>query len=249
MFSLDHPLRKTLVSIARGAVNLLPGALRMKVRDKLRVTSMCSLYGKGPIASRCAALEANNLAFIHIPKAAGNAITHAIYGDQSPGHFYARAIRRYYGATRYQELDSFAVVRNPWDRTYSAYQYLKEGGAGPKGDARFRQMITERYPTFRDFVMEWMNPEAIEIQVHFYPQWRFLCDDDGNLIVKTLLRQEHLDQDFEAFCSKHGIPTDLQRQNATHQRENDHQAVYDAEMSAKIHDLYRRDVELLGYQR
>src|SRR5207302_4792563 len=71
-------------------------------------------------------LRASGHLFIHIPKNAGVSISQAIYGrqvwhrtasffrDSDPDYFSGRV--------------SFAVVRNPWDRLVSAYEYHRAGG-------------------------------------------------------------------------------------------------------------------------
>ena len=64
--------------------------------------------------------------FIHIPKTAGISIINAIYGDVSlSGH------RSYYFNTVALDIQfrntyfSFAFVRNPFERLYSSYLFLK----------------------------------------------------------------------------------------------------------------------------
>ena len=90
--------------------------------------------------------------FIHVPKCAGASITavlmkseHSTRFNDLPGlgdivkqensvsgetvhlalHARARDIRRFLGARVYNELESFAVVRNPWERLRSLYHFYR----------------------------------------------------------------------------------------------------------------------------
>ena len=65
--------------------------------------------------------------FVHIPKAAGTSIALSIFGEL-PYHYKAIDYIVFFGRKTFNQYFKFAFVRNPWDRVYSAYTYLRKGG-------------------------------------------------------------------------------------------------------------------------
>ena len=57
--------------------------------------------------------------FVHVPKNAGSSISRALYG-RSLGHKTAQEMMAY-NPKLFQELDSFAVLRDPLERAISAW--------------------------------------------------------------------------------------------------------------------------------
>ena len=62
--------------------------------------------------------------FIHIPKCAGTSIGEAIYGDKKIGHYTAEDFF-YINKSKFNNYYKFTVIRDPLDRCYSAFHYLK----------------------------------------------------------------------------------------------------------------------------
>lgn len=65
--------------------------------------------------------------FIHITKTAGTSVAISLFGEL-PYHYTAVQYRVIYGRKTFNRYFKFAFVRNPWDRLYSAYSFLKNGG-------------------------------------------------------------------------------------------------------------------------
>jgi hypothetical protein len=113
-----------------------------------------------------AAMRARNLIFVHVPRVAGTSVVRALYGDGCIHHH----SMRYYRAVDpgfAQSAESFALLRDPFDRFASAYAYMRAGGTPSSrlSDVFVRQtagvttvddylcFLEERGPLDMDFVM------------------------------------------------------------------------------------------------
>ena len=82
-------------------------------------------------ARLCLAVEAQmrrrKLIFIHVPRAAGTSIAQALYGPRNTLHHSIRYYRTV--APRFfAEAESFALLRDPFDRFASSYAFVRAGG-------------------------------------------------------------------------------------------------------------------------
>ena len=111
--------------------------------------------------------------FIHIPKTAGVSLAKAIYGDVSfEGHrsFYFNSIAL---NIRNEEYFSFTIVRNPFDRLYSAYNFLKKGGMNHHDSLAFKTHLL-KFNNFEDFVLNGLDNKLIFKITHLIPQHKYL---------------------------------------------------------------------------
>jgi Sulfotransferase family len=184
--------------------------------------------------------------FVHIPKCGGTSVENqigAFHGHRSAVYFRAADPRLFAAAWK------FSIVRNPYDRLVSGFHYLKhhtrserdrawaDAVLGPCPDfAAFAARLAE--PGFRDRVLAWL---------HFQPQWYYLCDAGGRLLVDEVARLE----EFAAFAARfnaagHAVAFDT----GVRRRPSDRAAwptYYDAATAARVAAIYARDFEILGY--
>jgi len=147
--------------------------------------------------------------FIHVPKCAGASITsvlleseHSINFSNLSGlekivkeensvsdevvhlalHARARDIRRFLGADIYTRLDSFAVVRNPWERLKSLYHFYR--GFPPSNP---KHEVTKG--SLSDFVLWSCENEPNSMHER-------LTDRSGKVIVNTILKYETIESEF-----------------------------------------------------
>ncbi|MFO7606550.1 MAG: sulfotransferase family 2 domain-containing protein [Desulfurivibrionaceae bacterium] len=223
--------------------------------------------------------------YIHIPKSAGESI-HQIFvrqlgyyrktntplllgsnndprlGPPALGHLKA-ADYVACGHLPQEAFDSyfkFAFVRNPWARIVSEYKY--------RGHAR-------KYD-FKTFIFKYLpKPGWNDFYYHIIPQYDFLHDHDGKLLVDYLGRFEELQQGFDEVCRQIGLPrTKIPHRNATtlglriprnrpeamqmlqnsfsakHKKNTfpHYTQYYDDETREFVAELYKKDIDAFGYR-
>lgn len=186
------------------------------------------------------------LLFVHVPKCGGSSVEDQLgvhHGHRSAVYFRAA------DPGLFARAWTFSIVRNPYDRLVSAFHYLKghtfserdrAWAAGTLGDcpdfAAFLERLAE--PGFRDRVLAWL---------HFQPQWYYLCDAKGRLLVDEAARLEALDDFFARFnAAGRGVTLDpgVRRRPSERAAWPDY---YDATTAARVAAIYARDFEIFGY--
>ena len=222
--------------------------------------------------------------FIHIPKVAGSSIvrffdtTNPQFAPSSlpfdpndkdkfqppPPHLRASDYVRYGLATK-EQFDSyfkFAFVRNPFARLVSEYRY---------------RLLASKYDFNTWVTKELPRPGWNDQYCHILPQYDFLYDDAGSLLVDFVGRFENLRCDFEQVCQKLNVPCGaLPRTNSSRSIWRRHRGegwtdmikailshfslrwwrntfphyrdYYNDKTRALVAELYRKDIETFGYQ-
>lgn len=189
---------------------------------------------------RCDELRA---IFVHTPKAAGTSIALSIFGEL-PYHYTASDYIAIFGRQTFREYFKFTFVRNPWDRVFSAYTYLKRGG-WDENDAAWARKNLGHFETFTEFVEHGLRSRQVMEFMHFIPQRDFICDWRGRLLVDYLGYFETIASDFKAICTRIGCESSLHHTNRS--TEADYRAAYTATSRQIVGDIYARDIALLGY--
>lgn len=152
----------------------------------------------------------------------------------------------------FARLFRFSFVRNPWDRLVSEYLYR-----GHKFS--FKDWLFSYFPTADHD--DYQN--AYDVYRHVLPQYDFLYDQQGKLLVNFVGRFENLTADF-AEVSKliTGQKLSLPHKNktpvagikskikslVTPNNQSNYQAYYDEESRELVARLYGKDIELFDYQ-
>lgn len=182
--------------------------------------------------------------FVHITKTAGTAVAKSLFG-YLPYHYTAIDYRVIYGKRDFDDYYKFGFVRNPWDRLFSAWRYLRAGGWNDEDAAWYKEHLAG-YETFAEFVRGWVNEQNIGAHKHFWPQHRFVCDTHHQLMIDDVFYFETLDADFASACERLDIDAHLEPHNTN--PGDDYRDVYDEEMRRIVADVYRLDIELFGYR-
>jgi hypothetical protein len=183
--------------------------------------------------------------FIHVPKAAGTSISTALYGGNI-GHRFASDYQRI-SAREFRRYFRFAFVRNPWDRVVSAYVFARQGGTSRVQPIPNPVYQGAEFRSFGVFVRQWLaHADLLEEDVVFTPQWRFICDDRGEVIVDHVGKVENLAADMAVVEKRLGRAIRLDDLNRTN-RDTDHRTYYDEEAREIVARVYARDIEMFGY--
>jgi len=186
--------------------------------------------------------DETNSIFIHIPKAAGMSISNAFYG-KDPWHY---TINHYKFLTNrdFAHYFKFSFVRNPYDRLYSIYRYsFKQVQKHPQTSIAF---LTQ-YPTFEQFITEWLSKKNIQSHYFFYPQTKYLCDVNGKLLVDFVGRFESLQEDFKLVSNRLNIDKPLAHTNKSTYTNTG--LAYNEDIAKKVYDIYQPDFRLFSYTK
>jgi hypothetical protein len=131
-------------------------------------------------------MRARALIFVHVPRVAGTSIMHALYGEGCIHHH----SMRYYCAVHpsfAQGAQSFALLRDPFERFASAYAFVRAGGTPTSrlSDVFVRQ--TARVRTVEDYLCFLEGRGPLEMDFVMRQQSWFVCDTaSGAPLVKNL---------------------------------------------------------------
>lgn len=233
-WTLPYELRRTLVKTA------FPGKYReLQALRQLRPGLASTSALKPFVEHRCI--------FIHIPKTAGVSVNAGLFGGDTGFHRTIAGYQLIFSRLEFASHFKFAFVRNPWDRVASAYFFLKQGGLH-EGDRRWAAGQLSRYSSFEDFVRGWINPENIRSGRHFKPQADYLCLPGKRTAELDFIGfYENLRGDYEHVRKVLGTGSELAASNVTRSKGKDFRVYYTAETQAIVAEVYRQDIELLGY--
>lgn len=177
--------------------------------------------------------------FFHIPKTAGISISNSLFGDVKWGHRSVNFYKLHYGEKVFNSLYKFCFVRNPYDRLFSAYTFLKEGGINNQ-DLEFSNSYLQEYTSFDEFVLKGLDKKEIMNWVHFKPQYTFVCDENDNIVMDFIGKMENLKADFNTVCKHLNIESELKQLNKGAAKKID----FSEEVKAMIRLKYQKDFNL-----
>ncbi|MFC6300685.1 sulfotransferase [Pseudomonas sp. CCM 7893] len=184
--------------------------------------------------------------FIHVPKCAGSSVCSALFDNWRPGHLPLYWYQQQF-PEQYSRSLKFTFVRDPLERAYSAYAFLRGNHLGTRDHQA--QVLVSSYRDFDDFVARWLHPENVRRQLHFAPQTDFLVDSMGHMAMDFIGRQEYLDRDFQHLCERLGVASALPHLNGSIERRPEPVRDFCSLRTRRlVRRVYQRDYELLGYE-
>jgi len=138
---------------------------------------------------------------------------------------------------QFRTMFSFCIVRNPYERTLSAYNFLKNKSTNINPMEKSYQGMLSKYATFMSFLED--LPILQTKIIHLVPQHTFVCDDQGQILVNSVIKMENLselqtiDPIFEHL--PHNNKSKKTMIDLTH------------EMKQIIYNVYKKDFEIFQY--
>lgn len=173
--------------------------------------------------------------FIHITKTGGRSIIETCKGSiLIPKGYHPHHVV-------FQEADlnrdTFAVVRNPYDRVESLYNFYK-----------YKRDVVNKEHSFRDFVM---NYDLYYNDAPNHPKHTFrTCFDytswEGEMKTKHILKFETLQADWKALAKQYNLPLQLKHSNINNKKEI---VEWDDEMKGIIQEIYKQDFKHFNYNK
>ena len=195
---------------------------------------------------------------IHVPKAAGNSIKMVYEKDgliawshnlrksnytRFPDSRLAKLTNRFYFLFKHFYF-TFAVIRNPWDRVFSAYKYLSKGGNCQEDQDDCNKYIVD-YKDFKDFVRHGLS-NASKTQIHFIPQTFWFCDNNNNVLVNEVIKLDNLEESLakimRRFNKNHYKLPVANKSNSL-----DYRQFYNEETIAIVKGIYKQEIELFNF--
>lgn len=184
------------------------------------------------------------IGFIHIPKTGGMSVFAAL--KQAKVERLQMRKHRHYTEYKPDEVlpPLISVVRNPFDRMYSIFEFYKK----KRGQLR-------AIPNFRDFINNLDRNYTIgkvsgsKSTNLFDSCSTYLQDENGRIAVDHILRFERLEEDFNSVCEKYNITgCRLRKENINERKVHPKKTtIYDYGMRGIIEERYKDDIINFGY--
>lgn len=178
--------------------------------------------------------------FIHINKTAGTSIGRAI-GLPIKDHLTAAEVIARIGREKWDTAYKFTVVRNPWDKVASHYEYRRK---------KNKTEIASRNISFSDWLRMTYGDEKNTFYFNnprsFQPQVEWLKDKDGKISIDFVARYESIIEDFDQIKQSIGMDVNLPYLNAS--KRAGYQSYYDDETREIVAHWFREDIETFGYR-
>ena len=196
--------------------------------------------------------DKHKLVFIHIPKNAGTSIEKSFH-MRATGHKTWDTYQKQY-LEEWSRYTSFCVVRNPFDRLVSNYEYARREESYWHSTTNPEQATYGKHPDY-EFLKDRSFSECVSALPHLirngHPGWKpqhiWVCDGD-HVHVNEVLQFESLSEDITRFCHHHDVsPIALQHLNATGNQVA-YQEYYNEDLIEVVSSIYRMDLDLFGYE-
>ncbi|WP_276679543.1 sulfotransferase family 2 domain-containing protein [Thalassolituus oleivorans] len=190
--------------------------------------------------------DLNEVIYIHIPKAAGKAISYSLLNaPNGTGHTKLYMYER--NRDKFDRYFKFTFVRNPWDRLVSAFFYVKNFRP-ESNDRKFFDKYIGQDSSFESFVMRLQDEKFRALCMsweHFTPQIDFVRNSKGEVALDFVGRLEDIEDDFERLCAILGKDMKLSVRNSGER--SDYQSYYSAKMIDVAAMVYAEDIKIFGY--
>ena len=187
------------------------------------MTLVTSLRRQARIFRTRRALAARPFAFVHINKCGGTSVEKSL--GLPFAHYTAAELKQLFGARRWDRIYRFAVVRNPYSRVVSLYNFRRKTGQTGMDDGHIG---------FDDWLFECFerqNPRYRNKPRFFLTCRDWLVDAEGRMLVDRVFRLEELGAAWPEIQRRTGVAAELRHDNAS--RGEDLGRIYSAASRAR----------------
>jgi len=197
-------------------------------------------------------IHPQKIKFIHVPKAAGSAVTKWAMGNfdmqkLGPATHYS-LLQTNEIAPETKDYFSFCVVRNTYDRLVSLYEFsefkahktlakLKKKGKIGRDD-----FWLERIEHYKLGFKKWLDTSTCRDEPD---QLTYIFDDDGNQI-SYIIRYENFKEEFKLIQEKLNSTVDPTPANVR-PNSTPYPEYYDAEAIEKVAKLFKNEINYFGF--
>tara|TARA_B100000900_G_C20462536_1_gene667893 strand:- start:127 stop:849 length:723 start_codon:yes stop_codon:yes gene_type:complete len=234
-FEIENQLSRLPIKIQRFIMNQYFYFLKSNQTDVIRYNETINNFKK------------KSCIFIHIPKTAGISLSKSFFGvNVDTNHLSIRRYRLVFSKSDFNKFFKFTFVRNPWDKLFSCYRYLKMGGHS-NYHMQWKNTVLDTYDDFNSFVEGWLNEKNIHTFSHFLPQSWFLTDYKNNILTDYIGRFENLEHDYKEICSVLNTNTELEHFNKSDKVKKNYYEYYNDKSIDIVYKLYKKDIKLFKY--
>jgi hypothetical protein len=182
----------------------------------------------------------HNLIFVHVPRVAGTSIASSLFGPRNTLHHSIR----YYKTVHprfYEAAESFAVLRDPFDRFASSYAFVRAGGTKScrLSDLFLAETAHIRNPD--DYLDYLESRDVMAMDFVMRPQSWFVSDlRTGVPLVKKLFLLGEDKERLADFLRLYGVKA-LPRLNPSERIP----LRFSSRQTRRIENLYTQDFELV----
>tara|TARA_B000000475_G_scaffold259178_1_gene241859 strand:- start:353 stop:961 length:609 start_codon:yes stop_codon:yes gene_type:complete len=181
----------------------------------------------------------NSIIFIHIPKTAGFTIGKCLRknGSLKNGYGFSHKIARNIIKPEHKNCIVMCVVRNPYDRLYSIYEFYRKKRNDINVDV-----------TFEDFILNFEKDYYLK-KPQFDTCYNFISDKTGKIMATDIIKFENLNLEYDNFCKKYNIVNNLIKDNVNELKNNNicFDTLYSTEMQTIVNKIFQKDFEFFDY--
>jgi len=217
-------------------------------------------------------MEKKEIIFIHIPKTGGVSVSTALKsaGALKRGYGVCHDIARKIVKKEDRNCIIMGIVRNPYDRLYSLYEFYRKKRSDIDKHITFESfiinfeekyyLVKDQFNTCYDFLIDRCEGEGegYEICSAEDPDYirrknemrlAKLLEKRGKLIPTDIIKFENLQSEYDLFCKKYKIKNCLIEMNKNELKNNDicWSELYTEEMQKIVNRIFYKDFETFNY--
>ena len=186
--------------------------------------------------------------FFGNPKTALKSMTHGVlcnrivmHNQKSHKKLYHEEIAAY-TINDIEKMFKFTFIRNPWDRTVSAFFFIKQIWQTREWRKEF---LIKNNETFEEFIINKLDVKGVQINEHFSHQHKSAAFNN-TIFVDFIGTFENLINDWKYVATKIDVNPNLPHINST---DHTHYRNYYTQKTRQIiAKIYKKDIETFNYK-